>query len=86
MSFHKNFEERIQILADWLRANATPEDIGGRDPDLVARFFVGFAFGLLHRWISVAPKERLVDMAPLILDVFFNGVRGGSQASRKGTT
>jgi AcrR family transcriptional regulator len=85
-SFHKHFEERIQVLADWLRQNATAEDIGGHDPDVVARLLVGFAFGLLHRWIGVAPKERLVDRTPLILDFFFNGVRGGSQASRKGST
>jgi AcrR family transcriptional regulator len=85
-SFHKGFEDRIQVLADWLRQNATPEDIGGHDPDLVARFFIGFGFGLFHRWMTAAPKERLVDMAPVVLDFFFNGVRGGSQASRKGST
>jgi AcrR family transcriptional regulator len=84
-SFHKNFEERIQVLADWFRQNATTDDLGGHDPDVVARFLIGFGFGLLHRWMSVAPKERLVDRAPLILDLFFNGVRG-TQASRKGST
>jgi AcrR family transcriptional regulator len=85
-SFHKGFEDRIQIVADWLRQNATPEEIGGHDPDLVARFFVGFGFGLFYRWMSVAPKERLVDRAPVVLDFFFNGVRGGSSVSRKGST
>jgi AcrR family transcriptional regulator len=85
-AFHKGFEDRIQIVADWLRKNATPEDIGGHDPDLVARFFVGFGFGLFYRWMSVAPKERLVDRAPVVLDFFFNGVRGGSLGSTKGST
>jgi AcrR family transcriptional regulator len=85
-SFHKTFEDRIRVLADWLRQNATPEDIGGHDPDLVARFFIGFGFGLFQRWMSAPAKERLVDRAPLVLDFFFNGVRGGSQASRKGST
>jgi len=83
-SFHRNFEERIGSLTDWLRQHAAAEDIGGHDPDLVARFLVGFAFALLHRWISVGPRERLVDRARLILDFFFNGVRGGSKAPRKG--
>jgi AcrR family transcriptional regulator len=84
--FHKGFEDRIQVLTDWLRQNATPEDIGGHDPDLVARFFIGFGFGLFHRWMTVAPKERLVDRAPVVLDFFFNGVRGGSAVSTKGST
>lgn len=86
VSFHKSFEDRIQALADWFRQNATPEDLGGHDPDLVARYFIGFGFGLFYRWMSVAPKERLVDLAPVVLDLFFNGVRGGSPGSTKGST
>jgi AcrR family transcriptional regulator len=85
-SFQKNFENHIQVLADWLRQNATPEDLGGHDPDMVARFFIGFGFGLFYRWVGAAPKERLADTAPVVLDFFFNGVRGGSSASRKGST
>jgi AcrR family transcriptional regulator len=86
MSFHKNFEDRVQVLTDWLRQNATADDIGGHDPDMVARFFCGFGFGLFHRWMSASPKEQMVDRAPIVLDFFFNGVRGASPVSTKGST
>ena len=32
-SFHENFERRIRGLADWMRKNAKPEELGGHDPE-----------------------------------------------------
>jgi AcrR family transcriptional regulator len=81
-AFHDNFERRIFGLADWLKNNAKPEEIGGHDPELVARLLVGMVFGLLHGWVSKA-QGSLTDRAPLLRDFFFHGVSGNSKAGGK---
>ena len=81
-SFHQNFERRILGLADWLKENAKPEDIGGHDPELVARLLVGMVFGLLHGWVSKA-EGSLADRAPLLCDFFFHGVSANPKAGAK---
>jgi AcrR family transcriptional regulator len=80
--FHENFERRIFGLADWLKRNAKPEEIGGHDPELVARLLVGMVFGLLHAWVAKAPGS-LTDRAPLLRDFFFHGVSGNLKAGAK---
>ena len=83
-TFHENFERRILGLADWLKKSAKPEDIGGHDPELVSRFLIGTAFGLLHGWVSKAEsKEHLADRAPIMIDLFFHGVLGSPKAGAK---
>ncbi len=78
-AFHDNFERRIERLAAWLKANARPEDIGGFAPELLARTLFGMAFGLLHRWGEEKDSEPFVKYAPLITELFFNGVSGKSK-------
>jgi hypothetical protein len=81
-TFHENFERRIMGLADWLRKNAKPEDLGGHQPELAARFFVGMVFGLLHG--SIAQRDqRLTDRASLLCEFFFHGVSRPSKAGAK---
>jgi outer membrane protein TolC len=81
-SFHQNFERRILGLADWIRKNAKPEEIGGHDPELAARFLVGTAFGFLHE--SVANAEgKLTDYVPMLHELFFHGVSGSPKAGAK---
>jgi AcrR family transcriptional regulator len=80
--FHQNFERRILGLADWLKKNAKPEEIGGHDPELVSRLLVGMVFGLLHGWVAKA-EGSLADRAPLLRDFFFNGVSGNPKAGAK---
>jgi AcrR family transcriptional regulator len=75
-SFHSNFERRIKRLAQWLQDNAKPEDVGGNDPEVVARLLFGMAFGLLHEWESAADKLNFVDYAPVLIEFFFHGVSG----------
>jgi AcrR family transcriptional regulator len=82
-SFHENFERRIRGLADWMRKNAKPEELGGHDPELVARLLVGMVFGLLHGWVARAEQGNLADRAPLVRDFFFHGVSGNSKAGAK---
>jgi outer membrane protein len=80
--FHKNFERRILGLADWIRTNANPEEIGGHDPELVARLLVGMAFGLLHESVAKA-QGKLPEFVPLLHDFFFHGVSGNPKAGAK---
>jgi AcrR family transcriptional regulator len=73
-SFHDNFEERIGHAAQWMRNNAKACDLGGRDPETAARFLFGFVFAFIHHGIAIGAKERLVTLAPLFTDLFFNGI------------
>ena len=73
-AFHSNFERRIDALAAWLRENAKSDDLGGNDPEIVARLLFGMAFGLLHQWPDRAQSLRFVDYAPIITEIFFHGV------------
>jgi AcrR family transcriptional regulator len=75
-AFHENFERRIGRLATWLKENAKPDDIGGHPPDILARTLFGMAFGLLHRWGDEDKNESFIKYAPLITDLFFDGVSG----------
>ena len=81
-SFHDNFERRIFGLADWFEKNAKPEEIGGHDPEMVARLLMGMGFGLLHGWVAKA-EGSLADRAPLLRDFFFHGVSGNPKAGAK---
>ncbi len=78
-AFHDNFERRISRLAAWLRENAKPEDIGGHPPEILARALFGMAFGLLHRWGAEREREPFLEHAPLITELFFDGVSGRSK-------
>ncbi|HEX7505805.1 MAG TPA: TetR/AcrR family transcriptional regulator [Polyangia bacterium] len=75
-AFHDNFERRIERLASWLTTNATSDDLGGHAPELLARTLFGMAFGLMHRWGEKAEHEPFIQYAPLITDLFFDGVSG----------
>jgi AcrR family transcriptional regulator len=81
-TFHETFERRILGLADWFKKNAKPDEIGGHDPEVVARLLVGMGFGLLHGWVAEA-QGSLADRAPLLRDFFFHGVSGKSKAGAK---
>jgi len=73
-SFHTNFERRVDCLADWLRRNASAEDLGDNDPRIIARLLFGMAFGLLHQWPAKQPQGSFVDYAPILTEFFFHGI------------
>ena len=73
-SFHTNFERRVDCLADWLRRNATAEDLGGNDPRIIARLLFGMAFGLLHQWPDKMQPGSFVDYGPILTEFFFHGI------------
>jgi AcrR family transcriptional regulator len=78
-AFHDNFERRIERLTSWLKANATLEDLGGHAPELLARTLFGMAFGLLHRWGAEKNHDPFIQFAPVITDLFFDGISGKSK-------
>jgi outer membrane protein TolC len=80
--FHQNFERRILGLADWIRRNATPEELGGHDPELAARLLVGMGFGLLHDAV-VSEPGRLIGFVPVLHNFFFHGIAGASKTGAK---
>jgi len=73
-SFHSNFERRIDALAAWLQRNAKSEDLGGNDPQVIARLFFGMAFGLFHQWGDKSQPRSFVDYGPVLTEFFFHGV------------
>jgi len=73
-TFHNNFERRIECLVAWLHRNAKPDDLGGNDPEVVARLLFGMAFGLFHQWGDNARLQSFVDYAPILTEFFFHGV------------
>ena len=78
-AFHDNFERRISRLAAWLKENTKAEDVGGYPPEILARTLFGMAFGLLHRWGAEDKHEPFIKHAPLIAELFFDGVSGKSK-------
>jgi len=75
-AFHSNFERRILRLAQWFRDNAKGDDLGGNDPEIVARLLFGMGFGLLHEWGKTAEKDKPLDYAPILTEFFFHGISG----------
>ena len=75
-AFHSNFERRILPLAQWFRDNAKGDDLGGNDPEIVARLLFGMGFGLLHEWGESAEKNNPLDYVPILTEFFFHGISG----------
>lgn len=74
--FHTNFERRIHRLAQWLRDSAETDDLGGHNPEIVARLLFGMGFGLLHQWGKDVHKDELLGYAPILTEFFFHGISG----------
>lgn len=83
--FHDNFSRRVSAMVEWLKANATPEELGQHEPELVAHVLFGIAFGLVHRWAAAGAKEPIASRAQVITQFFFHGV-AGNPASANGAT
>lgn len=80
-----HLEMQVAAFADWLRAHATPTDLGGRDPELVARFIVSLGNGFLAHWVFTAPPgDSLLKNSRMMMDLFLHGVSGPAAAARGG--
>jgi hypothetical protein len=75
----------VTALTGWLRTNATPEDVGGRDPELVARFLMSLGNGFLAHWVfTAAPDEPVTKHTDMLLDLFLHGVSGKAASPNGG--
>jgi AcrR family transcriptional regulator len=82
-AFHSDFELRTQRLAQWFRDNAKGDDLGGNDPEIVARLLFGMGFGLLHRWGESADKSKILEFAPILTEFFFHGISGKTKTGAR---
>jgi AcrR family transcriptional regulator len=71
-------------LARWFAENGSPRELGGHQPDDVARFFIGVTQGFMGSWVvQGTPPGQFKSVASLILDLFLNGVTGGQRGKRR---
>lgn len=68
--------EMLASFADWLRKNARPEELCGRDPALLAMLLMGILHSLFTKWMRRRGKGNPSDDLPAALDIFFHGVCG----------
>jgi hypothetical protein len=67
----------------WFAENASARDLGGHDPEDVARFFSGLTQSFMSDWVvRGTPPGQFIGRASLILDLFLNGVSGGRKQTK----
>jgi len=77
-----HLELQVANLANWLRVNATSADLGGRDPDVVARFIMSIGHGFLSHWVFTGPPgQPLARKAQLLQDLMLHGISGASASN-----
>ena len=80
-----HLELQVGRLADWLRANATPEELRGKDPEVVARFMVSVGQGFLSHWVFTDPPQAsFVKKMPLLQDLMLHGINGNGASAWNG--
>ncbi|MBI5482137.1 MAG: TetR/AcrR family transcriptional regulator [Deltaproteobacteria bacterium] len=80
-----HMEMQVVRFTEWLRENATTDDLGGHDPEVAARFMVAIGHGFLSYWVFARPAaEPVTRQASLILDLFLDGIRGAKVARTGG--
>jgi AcrR family transcriptional regulator len=81
-----HLEMQVARLTEWLRANASPAELRGRDPEAVARFMIGVGQGFLSHWVFTAPPGASFSKnMPLLQDLMLHGISGnGASASNGG--
>ncbi len=83
-----HLEMQVTRFSEWLRANATPEELGGRAPEVVARFMVSVGQGFMAHWVFTAPPgASFMKNMPLLQDLMLHGISGngnGASASHGG--
>jgi len=74
-------------LARWFAANASPQELRGRHPEDVARFFSGVTHSFMGEWVAQGtPPGQFLRRASLIVDLFLNGVTGGQRNRQRSGT
>jgi AcrR family transcriptional regulator len=76
-----HLEMQVAACADWLRANASPADLGGRDPEVIARYVMSIGHGFLSHWVFTGPPGGSISKnAQLLQDLMLHGINGASAA------
>ena len=71
-------------LARWFAENGSQRELGGHEPEDVARFFSGVTQSFMGGWVvQGTPPGQFKRRASLILDLFLNGVSGTERAPRQ---
>ncbi len=64
-------------LARWFAENGSRRELGGHQPEDVARFFSGVTQSFMGGWVvEGTPPGQFRRRASLIVDLFLNGVSG----------
>jgi len=80
-----HLEMQVERFTEWLRANATADDLGGHDPEVASRFLVSIGQGFLAHWVfRGAIGDSLMRHSELLVDLFLYGVRGSAAAPNGG--
>lgn len=75
------FRRRIELLTEFIEKHATPEDLGGHDPETVAIAVVGMGHGFFVEWLRDPEPRRLGERLPQVLDLVFYGLRGQARTN-----
>lgn len=70
------FERRVGLLVDFLEANATPEELGGRTAREVSLVMAGLSFVFFYEWMRPGGDVGM-DPIPRLLDLLFHGIHSG---------
>lgn len=62
-------------LTEWLRGNATREELGGHTHEDAALLLVGVAFAYFHQWLAGGAGERITDRVDHVLELAFGGLQ-----------
>lgn len=69
-------QRRIGLYADFLRAHATPEELGGHAPEDISLMLSGIGGAFFAHWVF-EPKEGWLDeKLPMIIDILLEGLQG----------
>ncbi len=74
-------ELRVRAFADWMRRNASGDDLGGCRPEDAACLLVGASIAFMHRWVRAGARKPLTQHAKVIVDLFFHGVGGAGRGA-----
>lgn len=69
----------VARLTEWFRENATPRELHGRDPSAAAHALSGLNNAFHQKWLQEGAQGSASTTLPLVLDLFFYGLRGSSQ-------
>jgi len=75
------FHQRIQLFTEFIEMHATPEELGGHDPETVAIALVGMGHGFFVDWLRAPEPRRLGERLPSMLDILFFGLRGKARTN-----